>query len=276
MGERDSRSEKRSPSAVPDAGEAAVSQIVQLPSQPAEGKLRASKAGVRARRNRKAARKRREALKAGKPYQQAAKPANGRARTNRKAERFDVDEGRGWLIVRAERGRYAQCAEILRSAGCPVFEARQEVRTTRDGRSTVSHLPMMRRLLFVGVDGSEFACLLTDLDYVEAVFCRGEGLWFWADHIGVQDAKPAMISPRMMQKFADNVTGHLKGEKAVEDFVEELFRIGDTVRIVDGPFASFNATVEASMPDTASLDVLVNIFGRSTPVRLAEKQVEAA
>ena len=144
----------------------------QTDPQGAEGKLRLSKAGARARRNRKAARKRREALKAAKPYQPAAKQTAKRIRANRKAERFDVDDGRGWLVVRAARGRYGHCAQILRQAGCPVFEARQEVRVTRDGRSTVSRPPMLRRLLFVGVDGPEFACLLTGLDYVEGVFCR--------------------------------------------------------------------------------------------------------
>lgn len=250
--------------------------MTETTSQGSEGKLRASKAGARARRNRKAARKRREALKAGKPYQPAAQQSQGRVRVNRKAERFAVDEGRGWLIVRAERGRFAQCAEMLRSAGCPVFEARQEVRTTRDGRSTVSHPPMMRRLLFVGVDGPEFACLLTDLDYVEAVFCRGEGMWFWADHIGVQDAKPAVISPRMMQKFADNLTGHMKGEKAVGEFVEVLFSAGDIVRVTDGPFASFQAVIDEIDPRKDAISVLVNIFGQMTTIKLGEKQLEAA
>lgn len=251
------------------------SMNTDAPSQ-ADGKLRGSKAGTRKRQKNKAARKRKAMARAATPYQNASRGSSGRVRTNRKAERFDVDEGRGWLVLRAEAGRYAQCAEVLRSAGCPVFEARREVRTTVQGQVKVTRPPMMGRLLFVGVEQPEFACLLTDLQYVDRVLCRGEGVWFWADHVGIQDARPAIIRPLAMQKFADNITGHLKGEAAVGDFVEALFAVGDSVRVVDGPFASFRGTVEELDVARSRLKVAAAIFGRETPLWLEEKQVEAA
>lgn len=133
---------------------------------------------------------------------------------------------------------------------------------------------MLRRLLFVGVDAPEQACLLSDLDHVEAVFCRGEGVWLWADRYAVQGARPAVIAPKMMQKFADNLTGHMKGDKDVEAFVEAMFEIGETVFISAGAFRSFNGTVEEIDDERERLKVAVSIFGRATPVELEFVQVE--
>lgn len=52
------------------------------------------------------------------------------------------------------------------------------------------------------------------------------------------------------------------------------FGAGDTVRVIDGPFANFSATVEDVNPDKQKVKVLVSIFGRATPVELDFQQVE--
>ena len=51
------------------------------------------------------------------------------------------------------------------------------------------------------------------------------------------------------------------------------FEVGQSVTVMDGPFASLPATVNEINPDTQKLKVLVSIFGRETPVELSFDQV---
>ena len=51
------------------------------------------------------------------------------------------------------------------------------------------------------------------------------------------------------------------------------YEVGESVTVMDGPFATLPATVNEINPDTQKLKVLVSIFGRETPVELSFEQV---
>ncbi len=52
------------------------------------------------------------------------------------------------------------------------------------------------------------------------------------------------------------------------------FNIGETIKVVDGPFNSFNGTIEKINEEKRKLEVMVKIFGRKTPLELSFMQVE--
>jgi transcriptional antiterminator NusG len=56
--------------------------------------------------------------------------------------------------------------------------------------------------------------------------------------------------------------------------VKATFKVGQKVRIIDGPFNDFIGTVAAIDPDKSKVRVMVNFFGRDTPVELDFLEVE--
>ena len=71
----------------------------------------------------------------------------------------------------------------------------------------------------------------------------------------------------------DKITRRME-EGAEKPRPKVLFEVGETVRVVDGPFLNFSGVVEDVKPDKGKLRVTVTIFGRATPVELEFMQVE--
>jgi transcriptional antiterminator NusG len=80
--------------------------------------------------------------------------------------------------------------------------------------------------------------------------------------------KPAPLS----DEEADRILNRMEAGK-LKPQPKYLFEIGDDIRVIDGPFANFNGTVEDVHPEKGKIKVLVSIFGRPTPVELEFVQV---
>lgn len=80
--------------------------------------------------------------------------------------------------------------------------------------------------------------------------------------------KPTPIS----DEEADQILNRMEAGK-LKPQPKYFFESGDEIRVIDGPFTSFNGTVEEVNPEKGKIKVLVSIFGRSTPVELEFVQV---
>ena len=81
--------------------------------------------------------------------------------------------------------------------------------------------------------------------------------------------KPAPITESEANQILDQVK---EGITKIKDTI--IYQIGETVRVIDGPFSSFNGLVEDIDTEKQRLKIAVSIFGRSTPVELEYSQVE--
>ncbi|QFT76783.1 transcription termination/antitermination protein NusG [Erythrobacter sp. THAF29] len=83
--------------------------------------------------------------------------------------------------------------------------------------------------------------------------------------------KPQPISEKEAARYFGGVE---EAKAAPKKDINVDYEIGDQVKVLDGPFASFNGVVEELDFDKAKVKVSVSIFGRATPVELDFEQVE--
>lgn len=80
--------------------------------------------------------------------------------------------------------------------------------------------------------------------------------------------------PRPIPLSQEEVDKILSRMRAEQPRIRVNFRVGETVRIIEGPFADFMAVVDEIFPDRGKVRVLVSFFGRETPVEMDFMQVE--
>lgn len=81
--------------------------------------------------------------------------------------------------------------------------------------------------------------------------------------------KPLAISNAEASKLLEQL------EAGVNNMADTIvFEIGEQVKVIEGPFASFTGVVEEVDTDKSRLKVTVSIFGRATPIDLEFSQVE--
>jgi transcription termination/antitermination protein NusG len=83
--------------------------------------------------------------------------------------------------------------------------------------------------------------------------------------------KPTPVPEREITGLQTTVTEGKQKPRA-----KVTFEVGDSVRVVEGPFANFSAKIEEVKQDKQKVKVSVSIFGRATPVELDFTQVEKA
>jgi transcriptional antiterminator NusG len=86
--------------------------------------------------------------------------------------------------------------------------------------------------------------------------------------VGPKNA-PAPLQPAEVRRLI----GKIEERKDVE-VLEIPFRVGEAVKVIEGPFNNFSGFVQEVNEEKMKLKVMVSIFGRKTPVELDFSQVE--
>jgi transcriptional antiterminator NusG len=84
-------------------------------------------------------------------------------------------------------------------------------------------------------------------------------------------ARPTPLSRREVENILQVKAGEAESAKKSRPRLE--YEVGESVRVKEGPFADFTGTIAEINEDQLKLKVLVNIFGRETPVELEFAQV---
>jgi transcriptional antiterminator NusG len=132
----------------------------------------------------------------------------------------------------------------------------EEVVEMRDGRKTTSQKKFLPSYVLVRMDMDK------------------ETLHFVTNVPGVT----SFVGPgRRPQPLQDEEVQRILGQadrSQTREVTEIPYRIGDRVKVTDGPFSDFIGLVDDINPEKSKIKVMVSIFGRNTPVELDVLQVE--
>jgi transcriptional antiterminator NusG len=78
----------------------------------------------------------------------------------------------------------------------------------------------------------------------------------------------------MRQNEVNRILGRVDELAENDEEINIPFVVGETVKVIDGPFNGFNGTIEEINEEKKKLQVMVKIFGRKTPLELSFMQVE--
>ena len=81
--------------------------------------------------------------------------------------------------------------------------------------------------------------------------------------------KPVPLLPAEVKRIVGRITQDKDTEKT-----DTIFRSGDLIKIIDGPFNNFSGIIEEVNEEKMKIKVMVSIFGRKTPVEIDFEQAE--
>lgn len=89
-----------------------------------------------------------------------------------------------------------------------------------------------------------------------------------------EGAGTSKVPIALREKEINRIMGKVEEADDLEVKLGTPFIVGETVKVMDGPFSGFEGTIEEVFEERKKLNVMVKIFGRNTPVELNYMQVE--
>ncbi len=178
-----------------------------------------------------------------------------------------------WYVLRVVSGKERKVKEYLdkevnRSGWSEtikqVFLPMEKVYKVQNGKKVMREKNYFPGYVMIEVSDGK----LTD-DMVQHISNVSNVMHFLTDGKG---AKGNIISLRKAE--VNKMLGKVDEMNDQGIVMNEPFIVGETIKIIEGPFNDFNGVIEEVNDDKKKLKVTVKIFGRSTPVELNYMQVE--
>lgn len=173
-----------------------------------------------------------------------------------------------WYIVRAVSGKEKKCKEYLdieinrlkmSSYIAQVLVPTERVIQVRNGKKTIKDKNILPGYIMVQTNlEGEVKHLIKSIPNIMGFLS------------GVQGGDPMP----MRENEVNRILGKADESLDLEDQMLIDFTIGDSVKVVDGPFNNFDGVIEEVNEEKKKLKIMIKIFGRKTPVELNYMQVE--
>ncbi len=92
--------------------------------------------------------------------------------------------------------------------------------------------------------------------------------------LGANSTSTSKEPVALRQTEVNRILGKVDEVDEMEEQLDRPYIVGESVKVMDGPFSGFTGTVEEVFEERKKLNVMVKIFGRNTPVELNYMQVE--
>ena len=178
-----------------------------------------------------------------------------------------------WYVLRVVSGKERSVKEYLdkdisrngwTSVIKQIFLPMEKVFKVQNGKKVMREKNYFPGYVMLEVEDGK----LTD-DIVQHVSNISNIMHFLTDGKG---SKGNIISLRKSE--VNKMLGRVDEMNDVGVTISEPFIVGETIKIIEGPFNDFNGVIEEVTDEKKKLKVTVKIFGRSTPVELNYMQVE--
>ena len=171
-----------------------------------------------------------------------------------------------WYVVRAISGKEKKAKEYIESEMAKrgwsdlvptVLIPTEQVVTIRNGKKVVKD-----RNYFPGY-------VIIEADLRDEIIPVIQNIPNVLDFLREREGNPIPMRQSEVNRILGKMDAQVDGLEEMERFI-----VGESVKVIDGPFNSFSGVVEEVNDEKKKLKVTVKIFGRRTPLELGYSQVE--
>ncbi len=178
-----------------------------------------------------------------------------------------ADVNKKWYVLRAIGGKEKKVKEYVESeiAGLKLTDyvsqvliPTEKVYQIRNGKKVSKERPYLPGYVLVE------AAMVGEIPHILRNIPNVIGF------LGDNDSKPVPLR----QSEVNRILGKVDELNETDEEINIPYFVGETVKVIDGPFNGFNGLIEEVNEEKKKLKVMVKIFGRKTPLELSFMQVE--